>query len=231
MPQARSRSSGVAVVAVGLAGIGADGGGMRELWPNHGAFAAGLQRARRPTLCAMPSVPLRHGFSLVELLVTLLVLALLALLGAPTFQRVRANAASLAAAHALLGGLHLARSQALLRGLPAVLCLSADGAQCITSTRADAARGWLVFVNRGGERTPQRDPQDPLIRQVLLPAGLSLRGSRTAVTYWPVSRAGTTATFTLCTRARLAVNRAVIVSQSGRPRQRQDPAGQPPCSD
>lgn len=177
----------------------------------------------------MPRLAPCRGLTLAELLITLAIVALLLLLAVPSFERVRVNAASLAAANALVGALHFARSQALLRGLPAVLCLSADGERCISGARAPVARAWLVFLNRRTERSPQRDAEDPLLRRYQLPADLSLLGSRGAVTYWPVSRAGTTATFTVCARARLAANRAVIVSQSGRPRQRQDAAGQPPC--
>jgi type IV fimbrial biogenesis protein FimT len=174
------------------------------------------------------------GLSWAELLATLAIIALLATLSAPTFTRLRANAASLAASQTLLGALHHARSQALLRGLPAVLCLSADGSRCLGDARRGQARGWLVFIDRVQRRTasgpPQFDPGDILVRRFDAATRLRLHGSRPAVTYWPVSRAGTTATFTICAAGSLAPPRAVIVSQSGRPRLRQGAPTAAPCN-
>jgi hypothetical protein len=59
---------------------------------------------------------------------------------------------------------------------------------------------------------------DNLLRHVELPGRVSMQGSRTAVTYWPTSRAGTTSTFLMCHAGRPLEGRAVVVSQSGRPR-------------
>ena len=171
----------------------------------------------------------RTGFSLAELLITLAIVAVLAALSTPGFQRSRAEAASLTSAHSLLRALHLARSQALLRAEPAVVCLSADLASCAARSATDPIRGWIVFLNLRAERTVQRDPQEPLLGVFELPERLRLTGSRSAVTYWPVSRAGTTATFTVCDPDRLARTRAVVVSQTGRSRLRETPAGTPPC--
>lgn len=178
----------------------------------------------------MPPARPRGGFGLVELLIALAIAAALLAAGSPAFSRVRANAMTLAAANALVGGLHLARTQALLRGRPAVLCLSPDGRRCLETLGASRARGWIVFVNERPERRPQRDALEPLVARYDLPTGLAVHASRLAVTYWPVSRAGTTATLVLCAPRGLASTRAVIVSQSGRPRQRLLPPTSPPCA-
>ena len=169
------------------------------------------------------------GISLTELLVTLAVIGILAALSTPGFERSRAEAASLASAHSLLRALHLARSQALLRAEPAVVCLSSDLDRCAARTTAPGIRGWIVFLNLRTERAPQRDAGEPLLGRFELPERLDVMGSRVAVTYWPVSRAGTTSTFTLCHAADLARTRAVVVSQTGRPRLRESVPGAPPC--
>jgi Tfp pilus assembly protein FimT len=117
----------------------------------------------------------------------------------------------------LLGSLHFARSAAALQALPTVLCLSADGRRCLESPRAEA-RGWLVFhdVDRGSP--VQIEGGDLVLRAVELPGRVSVRGSRSAVTYWPVARAGTTATLLLCHDGYPQHGRAVVISQSGRVR-------------
>jgi hypothetical protein len=51
-----------------------------------------------------------------------------------------------------------------------------------------------------------------------LPEDLAVHGSRLAVTFWPLSRSGTTATLTLCSARRGLAPRQIIISQTGRPR-------------
>jgi Tfp pilus assembly protein FimT len=129
----------------------------------------------------------------------------------------RRSAALTASANDLLGALYLAHSSALRGGVPTAVCLSADGAQCLTRT-ADAAVGWLVFEDRQRGAALQMAAGDVLLARVTLPVALQVRGTRVGVTYWPAPRAGTTSTFTLCTSQTGNPGRAVIVSQTGRPR-------------
>ena len=77
------------------------------------------------------------------------------------------------------------------------------------------ASGWLVFVDRDPGTPVRLDAGDELLRQLPLPAGVVVRSSRAAVTFWPVAMAGTTGTFTFCAGAD---GRAVVISQTGRPR-------------
>jgi hypothetical protein len=56
------------------------------------------------------------------------------------------------------------------------------------------------------------------LRQSRIPDGVVVRGSRAAVTFWPVARASLTSTFDVCDVRREVAGRAVVVSQTGRPR-------------
>jgi type IV fimbrial biogenesis protein FimT len=156
------------------------------------------------------------GISWVELLCAVGLLALLTAVGMPSFRDARANAATLSAANALIAAAHLARSQALLLGQATVLCLSNDGERCVESR--GAARGWIAFVDRRRSRIVQRDAAEPLLARSDLRGGVTLRGTRAAITYWPTPEAGTTATITVCPNAPNTAARALIVSQTGRPR-------------
>ena len=153
-----------------------------------------------------------HGFSVLELMVAVALAAVLVTLAAPSFARMKRAASLSAATNQLLWALNFARSAAILNSVPVTLCLSADGASCLESAAA-AGIGWLVFYQSGGVGAA------PLLHTFRLPSEVTVHGTRAAVTFWPVARAGTTSTFDLCVGdSRVVPGRAVVVSQTGRAR-------------
>jgi type IV fimbrial biogenesis protein FimT len=161
-----------------------------------------------------PRISAGRGFSAMELLVVTAVIAVLASFAVPTYVRLSRQASLSAAANQMLWALHLARSTSILRGEAVAVCLSGEGAGCLGSAAQQAA-GWLVFVDRETSTPVRVDPGDQVLRQLPLPPGVVVRGTRAAVTFWPVAMAGTTGTFTFCAGAD---GRAVVISQTGRPR-------------
>lgn len=149
-----------------------------------------------------PRIHAGRGYSAVELLIVTVVVAVLASFAVPTYVRLSRSASLSTAANQMLWALHLARSTSILRGKEVVVCLSADGAECLGAA-AQRATGWLVVAG------------DDVLRQLPVPPGVTVRGTRAAVTFWPVAMAGTTGTFTFCAGAE---GRAVVISQTGRPR-------------
>jgi type IV fimbrial biogenesis protein FimT len=164
-----------------------------------------------------------RGHTLWELVTVITVLAVVATLASPDFGRLRASSAVTSGADRLLGALHFARSRAILRGVPTVVCLSQDGEHCV-GRGARQAPGWIVFENTHAEFMPVRDPGEPILRRHRLEVPAALRATRSAVTYWPTARAGMTSSFEFCSKIAGVQPRAVIVSQTGRPRLRMGPA-------
>jgi type IV fimbrial biogenesis protein FimT len=154
------------------------------------------------------------GLTLFELALTLALVAVMASLATPSLAHWRAEVALQRAAYALLAALQEARSAAITRGEPVVLCQTLANGQCLSG--GASASGWAVFLDRPGGTTGRLDAGDERLLSATLPAELRLLGTRRALTYWPVARAGTTATLVLCHTRGGAV--AVIVSQTGRPR-------------
>lgn len=155
------------------------------------------------------------GFTSTELLVALAVACVLLSLAVPGFAALTRSVGLSSAANELLAALHVARSSAVLRGLPVAVCLTADDRTCLSLPDA-AASGWLVFVPDGSAVVARPVVVGEVLTRFHLPDRLTVSASRPTVTFWPVARAAATSTFDLCDVA--GVGRSIVVSQTGRPR-------------
>lgn len=117
---------------------------------------------------AMLKMPVRsRGFTLVELMVTLFVLAILVMIAAPNFRDLlRRNEVS-SAANALRADIAYARSEAVTRGTIVSICPSTDHTNC--SDESAYGSGWLIYTYTPGHAVASTDYVDgdddnPLLR-------------------------------------------------------------------
>jgi type IV fimbrial biogenesis protein FimT len=128
--------------------------------------------------------PAQRGFTLIEFLVVLAVVAIALGVGVPAFTAVAANQRMSTATNDLVVSLRAARSQALMRRAPVALCPTPDGAgACVAG--GNLGLGWTVFVDRDDDGALDADEVVLERHGALpaeLPAGLRTSDARVAFT-------------------------------------------------
>lgn len=168
---------------------------------------------------------MRHlrGFTLVELMVTLLVASVLLGIGVPAFGNLIDQSRLTTTTNQFLTALHLTRSEAIRRGHLVTLCTSTDLASCSSGPNWD--RGWILFSN------PGRSDQPPDPDSILRVGNQGIHSSVAIIGNQPVSKrvnynglgrserlsgALLMGTVTLCAHG--DEGRAIVISSAGRPR-------------
>lgn len=105
------------------------------------------------------SLRLSKGFTLLELMVTVAVMAIMAALAFPSFQGTLRSNRMATTSNELIAALSLARSEAIKNTRGAGVCASSVGTSC---DGASWAGGWMVFgdTNRNGSF----DTNEPVLR-------------------------------------------------------------------
>ena len=85
------------------------------------------------------------GFTLIEMIVTVAIVAILSSMAAPSFRGMLESNRATAEANELVSGLLLARSEALKRSNNVTLCTSTDQASCAGNGVQNFSEGWIVF--------------------------------------------------------------------------------------
>lgn len=103
------------------------------------------------------------GFSVTELVVVILVVAIIAGIGAPSFKYVTTSNRVATEINGLVGDLQFARSEAIKQGEPVTVCASTDGATCNGGNNWQG--GWIVFLDSAvGGTLGVVDPGEAIIR-------------------------------------------------------------------
>lgn len=88
------------------------------------------------------------GVTLVELMITVFVLAILTAIAAPSFRDMMRRGQVRSAGQALLASFAYARSEAVTRGTFVSICPSANGSACTDTTGYES--GWIVYAYPAG---------------------------------------------------------------------------------
>lgn len=97
----------------------------------------------------------QRGFTLWELLMTLLVAGILLGLGVPNVMEFQRSGVMTAAANDLVTGLLQARTEAVKRQVPVTFCLSddpaADPPACVREAVSNSTRGFIIWADENGD--------------------------------------------------------------------------------
>jgi type IV fimbrial biogenesis protein FimT len=156
------------------------------------------------------------GHTVVELLATLAIVAILAAAALPSFARwlldLRRDAAVTLSLHAV----HVARQLAAVRSETITLCGRRDDQRCTGSMNWSG--GLLVAA-----------PNGRLQRDLPLASASGLHSNRAEIQFEAGTGHATPATLSVCDRRGPASARTVVVSRSGRPRATAPGEGTPSC--
>ncbi len=109
------------------------------------------------------------GFTLYELLTTMLIVGVVLAIGVPNMQSFRQNSRMTAAANDLHSSFHLARSEAARAKTNITICATADSTIAVPVCGGELEAGWIVFEDRDGDIVV--DANEPVLRRYPAVAG------------------------------------------------------------
>ncbi len=170
-----------------------------------------------PRYAATTRKSAQSAFTLIELLVTLAIAGIIAVSAAPSLQNLLMDNRMVTRVNDFMANLSLARSEAVHRGARVVLCPSDDQQNC--ATHSAWHKGWIVFVDDNANR--RHENEETILRlQSTENGNFTIKsGSHQPVVFQSHgSSGGTNDTFIFCDARGPLKARAIVLSNSGRPR-------------
>jgi type IV fimbrial biogenesis protein FimT len=169
-----------------------------------------------PSICNKRS----FGFTLVELLITLSVVSILALIATPSLSRIIASQRMSTNINELIASITLARSEAIKSSNAVIVCSNTTAAPTSCSGSTNWSQGWLVWVDRNNSGTVNPDPGEAIqVHSALAGPGSVMNSGIDRIIY---SRSGfiavaTTRRFEFCDQRGASFAKAVVLDTIGRP--------------
>lgn len=156
-----------------------------------------------------------QGFTLVELMVTVTVIAVLLAVAVPSFSDLILSGRLTSYANDFVASTHLARSEAIKRNARVSMCVSANGTSCATG---NWSQGWVVFHDANASNTIDSGEAVIEYRSALF-SGFSMTSTAGAILVFdPTGVGSTSTTVTVCRKTPEVGNqeRVIALTPTGR---------------
>lgn len=144
----------------------------------------------------------QRGVTLVEMIFTILVLAVVTAIAVPSFRDASLGSRLGAIANSLHGSIQIARSEAIKANATTTLCASEDGSSCASS--GDWSQGWIVLDAAGN--VIHSEPAEPAQFKVVETSGTPLL----ELSFQPIGVGASAANFKICRSSPLGKQERLI---------------------
>lgn len=139
----------------------------------------------------------QSGFTLLELMLTIAVAAVVLGLGIPNLRQFIQNNRMTSVANDLITAAHVARTESIKQHAQTIMCFTTDATAAVPACAGDGTLGWVVFVDDANpsvtaatDNNGQADAGEPVIvRHGPIPSGISVTslpsGNKGYVSYNP----------------------------------------------
>jgi type IV fimbrial biogenesis protein FimT len=149
------------------------------------------------------------GFTLIEMMTAIFILAILVSLAIPSFRDASLSSRLAGFANDIVASTQLARSEAIKRNVTVTMCASSDGVTCNDPDGWEA--GWIVLADEGGANTLiQRRPALPQEFRMVQTGGVA------SVLFPPTVVADNEITLTVCRAEPEGIQERVVTITAAR---------------
>lgn len=162
------------------------------------------------------SYPRSSGFTLIELIITLAIVAILAASSAGFGNIIQRNEMT-TVINTLIADMNFARSEAIKTGTEVIICITDDQENCARGN--EWQNGWLIYYDIDGDRRRDSNENSSRAQTTLSKTTSVTYNGRPVDNFIRFSANGTTnynGTFIVCNSRDPALKRAIILSNTGR---------------
>ena len=186
-----------------------------------------MRASKHPAWGSTIRAQVRHGFTLVEMVVTVAIVAILLGIAIPSYNETILNMKLTSYTNNLVASILLGRSEAIKRNALVSLCVSSSGTAC---TAGGWQQGWILMCKSTDNVNCNPAGANTIVIQTQPPLSTGWRISEvaalTTIVFQPTGTGATSADLTVCRSSPLGtMERHVTISGTGRPSSSKTTAG------